>query len=498
MSSTTSSHKYWTLVAVSLGTFMLLIDITIVVVALPSIQGSLHTSLSDVQWTLDAYSLSLASLLLPTGSLADILGRKRVFAMGLAVFTVGSLLCGLASSALMLILCRALQGIGGATIFATSLALLAGAFHGKERGLAFGIWGGVVALSSALGPLLGGLLTTEASWRWIFFVNLPIGVIAILITVYRVSESRPPQHRRFDPIGFVLFTVGLTALVYGLIESSRRGWGSSVVVVSIIIAAVLLTAFPITQYVIKQPMFDLKLFRKPTFVGGAVAAFGINGGLYAIFVYIVLYLQNVDHKSALGAGAAVAIVTAGSLITAIPSGRLSAHMPVRWLIGPGLLLIGIGLLLMRGLTPGISWTHLIPGFAVAGLGSGMVNSPLASTAVGVVQPQDSGMASGINSTFRQVGIATMIAVLGTIFASKLDHVSGAAIAVRYPSAINELLLICAVVAFVTGVASTLLIRQKDFIVHGGPPEAAGGPATGAEEAAAGASGGAPVGGVETA
>src|SRR3984957_429594 len=283
------THKNWTLLAVSLGTFMLLVDITIVVVALPSIRGDLHTTLSDVQWTVDAYSLSLAALLLPTGSLADIVGRRTVVAGGLAIFTVGSLLCGLASSGLMLILFRVLQGAGGAAVFSTSLALLAQTFHGRERGVAFGVWGAVAAIATALGPLLGGLLTTGLSWHWIFYVNLPVGALAILITLTRVQEFRPPHARRIDFVGFALFTIGLTALVYGLIESSRRGWGSGLVLGALVVAAVMLVAFPLAERLVREPMFDLSLFRKPTFVGGSIAAFGMNGSLAALLLYLVVY-----------------------------------------------------------------------------------------------------------------------------------------------------------------------------------------------------------------
>jgi EmrB/QacA subfamily drug resistance transporter len=462
-------HKNWTLLAVCLGTFMLLVDITIVVVALPDIRSSLHTSFSDVQWTVDAYSLSLAALLLPTGSLADILGRRRVFVLGLGTFSVGSLLCGLSGSGTELIIWRAVQGIGGATVFATSLALLAQTFHGRERGFAFGIWGAVAGVSSALGPLLGGILTTGLSWHWIFYVNLPIGVFAIAITLTRVQEFRPPHPRHLDLVGFLLFTLGLTALVYGLIESGFKGWGSTEVLASLIIAVVSLAAFPVAEHFIAEPMFDLALFKKPTFVGGSIAAFGMNGSLYALFLYIVLYFQNAQHFSALGCGWRLAIITAGALVTAIPAGRLSARVPVRYLIGPGLLLVGIGLLLMRGLSPDSSWTHLIPGFIVAGIGSGMVNAPLASTAVGVVQPQDAGMASGINTTFRQIGVATAVAALGSIFATKLSGATHATLTAHYAGALNELELITGLLALVAGVCALVLIRPKDFIVHAPTP-----------------------------
>ncbi len=461
-------HKNWTLFAACLGTFMLLIDVTIVIVALPSIRGALHTSFSDVQWTIDAYSLTLAALLLMMGSLGDILGRRRVFVFGLAVFTLGSLLCGVAQSGLMLVLCRAFQGIGGATIFPTSLALLAQTFHGKERGYAFGVWGAVSGAATGIGPLLGGLLTSDLSWRWIFYVNLPIGALAILVTLTRVHEFRPAHARRIDIPGVIVFTGALFALVYGLIESSRSSWGSTKVIVSLAIAVVLLAAFPLLERARREPMFDLSLFRKPTFVGGSFAAFGMNASLYAMFLYLTLYLQNVQHLSPLGAGLRLAIITFAATLTAVPAGRVSAHVPVRWLIGPGLLLVGVGLLLMRGIAPDSGWTHLLAGFLIAGFGSGMVNPPLASTAVGVVQPKDTGMASGISATCRQVGIATAIAALGSIFAHGLAGSSGATIASHYASTMNELLLIAAVTAFVAGGLALGLIRRKDFIPHSAP------------------------------
>ena len=404
----------------------------------------------------------------PTSSAADACSRSAW-----RVFTLGSLLCGLAQSGLMLIICRAFQGVGGAIVFATSLALLAQTFHGRERGMAFGAWGAVAGVATALGPLLGGLLTTELSWRWIFFVNLSVGIVAIVITLTRVQEFRPPHARRVDLAGFSVFTLGLVALVYALIESSRRGWGDGVVIGALVIAAVMLAAFPIVERLQHEPMFDLTLFRKPTFVGGSIAAFGMNGSLFAMFLYLILYFQNALHYSALGSGLRLVVITGASMLTAIPAGRLSERIPVRWLIGPGLMLVGIGLLLMRGIEPGSSWTHLILGFVVAGAGSGMVNPPLASTAVGVVEPQDAGMASGINTTFRQIGIATAIAALGSIFASELRGTTVATVAARYATALNELLLITAILALVTGLAALLLVRQKDFVHQGAP---AGGPA----------------------
>jgi EmrB/QacA subfamily drug resistance transporter len=461
-----ASHprKALTLLAVCLGTFMLIIDVQIVVVALPSIRASLHASFSDEQWTIDAYSLSLAALLLPTGSLADILGRRRVFAVGLAAFTVGSLLCGVAGSSLELVLFRAFQGIGGAMVFSTSLALLAQTFEGRGLGMALGVWSAVVTLGLGCGPVLGGLLT-EVSWHLIFFVNIPVGVVAIIMTLIGVHEVRLPAPRRIDLPGGIVFALGLAALIYGLIESGS-GWGSARVIIAVAVAVAALAGFPFIERVRREPMFDLSLLRKPAFVGGLTAAVGMNGSLYAILLYLVIYLQNGLHYSALGTGLRLLVITVAAMVTSILAGRLSQHVAVRWLIGLGLGLIGLGLLLMRGLDAGTGWTHLILGMAIAGTGSGLVNPPLASTAVGVVAPKDAGMASGINATFRQIGIAVSVAGLGSVFDSNVAGTTAAAATGRYASALNEVALIAACIAFAAGALALTLIRRKDFRAAG--------------------------------
>jgi EmrB/QacA subfamily drug resistance transporter len=500
-------NKWWTLVAVCLGTFMLLLDVTIVNVALPDIQVALKASFSDLQWVVDAYALTLAALLLTAGSLADLYGRRRLYVGGLLVFTVASLLCGVAGSMLLLQSARALQGVGGAIMFSVSLALLADAFRGKDRGTAFGVWGAITGLAVAIGPLVGGALTSGLSWRWIFLVNLPIGVLAVVIAVTKVAESRSPQARRPDWLGFALFTVALLSLVYGLIESSQRSFSDGRVLGCLVAAAVLLAAFLVVEARGRQPMFDLGLFRLPTFTGGSVAAFGLSASIFALFLYLVLYLQDVLGFSALGTGVRLLLVSAGIIATSAVAGRLSALVPVRLLIGPGLLLVGVGILLMRGLDASSAWTHLLPGLIVAGAGIGMVNPPLASTAIGVVRPPQAGMASGINSTFRQVGIATGIALLGTLFSSQVkDYVLGHVAAVpglagrgdelataiqsgeldsalarlpasaRGPAArlaveafttgLNHILLVAAIIALASGVVALLTIRSKDFANQG--------------------------------
>ncbi len=499
-------RKWWTLIAVCVGTFMLLLDVTIVNVALPAIQTSLKASFSDLQWVVDAYALMLAALLLTTGSLADLFGRRLVFMIGLAIFSVSSLLSGVASDPLLLNLARGAQGIGGAAMFSTSLALLATAFQGRERGTAFGAWGAITGLAVAIGPVVGGALTTGLSWRWIFLVNVPIGAIALIICWFKVDESKQRGANRPDVIGVVTFSGALGALVYALIKGNTKGWGSTEIVACLIGAAVLLVIFVIAELIQKdRAMFDLKLFRKPTFTGGAIAAFALSAGLFSLLLYLTLYLQDVLRFSAFQTGLRLLVLSGGILLTSTLSGRLTARVPIRLLIAPGLAMVGIGLLLMRGLDAGSGWTHLIPGFIVAGAGTGMINPPLASTAIGVVAPERAGMASGINSTFRQVGIATGIAGLGSVFSHTVrtkivsllagaPHVSGSAahalasgvsqgsgaraglsslpaqarpaaihaVRVGFATGLNDVFLIGAVLCLVSSVLTLILIRSQDF------------------------------------
>jgi EmrB/QacA subfamily drug resistance transporter len=498
-------RKWWTLIAVCIGTFMLLLDVTIVNVALPSIQRSLHASFSDLQWVVDAYALTLAALLLTTGSLADLFGRRRLFVIGLVIFTLSSLLSGVAADPLLLNLARGAQGVGGAAMFSTSLALLGSAFQGPERGTAFGVWGAITGLAVAIGPVVGGALTSGLSWRWIFLVNVPIGVVAVALTISHVEESRQPGARRPDVIGLVTFSGALGAFIYALIKGNAKGWGSTEIVACLIGSGVLLIAFVVAELRQRdQAMFDLNLFRKPTFTGGLIAAFALSAGLFALFLYLTLYLQDILDFSPLQTGLRFLVLSGAILLTSTAAGRATAHVPIRLLIAPGLVLVGVGLLLMRGLTEGSGWTHLIPGFILAGAGVGMVNPPLASTAIGVVAPDRAGMASGINSTFRQVGIATGIAGLGSLFshtvrthvvsllvgspvnpaaahrlASDIAQGTGAAgglaslpaqarpaaiHAVRsaFVTGLNEVFLVGAILTLVSAVLTLLLIRSRDF------------------------------------
>ena len=421
--STTTGRdpKWWTLTAVCTGVFMLLLDITIVNVALPDIQEQLDASLSDLQWVIDAYALSLAALLLTAGSLADLFGRRRVFVIGLLLFTIGSVACGAAQDIFFLQVSRAFQGIGGAAMFATALALLAATFQGRERGTAFGVWGATTGAAVAVGPLVGGVLTESVGWQSIFLINVPIGIGAIAATLMRVEESRDPEAAGVDWAGLVTFSTGLFLLVFALVRGNAEGWGSPLIVSFLVGAVVLLCAFVVAERLQARPMFDLTLLRKPAFAGASIAAFALSASLFSMFLYMTLYLQNALGYSPLQAGLRFLPVTLLSFIVAPIAGKLSTRLPVRLMIGAGLVFVGVGLLLMAHLDANSDWTALLPGFLLAGVGVGLINPPLASTAVGVVPPARAGMGSGINSTFRQIGIATGIAGLGALFQQLLEN-----------------------------------------------------------------------------
>ncbi|MBA3842090.1 MAG: MFS transporter [Actinobacteria bacterium] len=467
-------RKWWTLVAVCVATFMLLLDITIVNVALPAIERALHASFSDLQWVVDAYALALATCVLTAGSLADLYGRKRLFITGIVLFTIASVACGLANDALFLIIARGVQGIGGAMMFATALALLSQEFHGKERGTAFGLWGATIGAAVAVGPLAGGMLTSWLSWRWIFLVNIPIGIGAVALAVREVHESSDPEHGRVDPVGLVTLVGGLLCLILALIEGNNRGWTSALILGLAAAAVLLLAAFVASQARGETTMVDLSLFKRPAFVGAQTTAFAISSSMFAMFLYLTLYLQNILGLSPLGTGLRFLPLSLVSFFAAPIAGRLSARMPIRALLGAGLALNALALWLMSRVTVHSHWTALLPGFILGGIGIGMVNAPLASTAVSTVRQERAGMASGINNTFRQIGIATGIAALGAIFASKVDprafapHPSEAARA-SFVSGLHEILIVAAIVAAIGAVLAAALVRRRDFVSSGPQP-----------------------------
>jgi EmrB/QacA subfamily drug resistance transporter len=457
-------RKWRALVVVCVAIFMLLLDITVVNVALPDIQKELHTSFTQLQWVVDAYALMLATCMLNAGTLGDLLGRKRVFIVGIGLFTAASAACGAATSPLFLNLARGAQGIGGAIMFAVSLAILSQEFHGRERGTAFGIWGATIGLAVAVGPLVGGALTEWAGWRWIFFVNLPIGVLCLLGALRELHESRDEEHGGFDVPGFIFLTGGLFSFVLALLRGNDWGWSSGKTVGLFAAAVVLLLAFGIAELRQRHPMFELRLFRTPTFAGAQIVAFSLSSSMFAQFLYLALYLQNVRGYSPLQTGIRFLPLSLLSFVAAPIAGRLTTRVPVRFLLGGGMALVGLALVLMHGVTATSNWTALLAGFIVGGIGIGFVNAPLAATAVSVVPPRQAGMASGVNNTFRQVGIATGIAGLGAILQSRGNFVDG----------FNAILLVGAFVCFVAAALALVLVRQQDLVRTQPSAEAAAG------------------------
>jgi EmrB/QacA subfamily drug resistance transporter len=492
-------RKWWTLVLVSVATFMLLLDVTIVNVALPDIQRSLHASLSSLQWVVDAYSLMLASFLLTAGSLGDRLGRRRVFTIGFGIFTFASFLCGISGNPTLLNLCRGLQGIGGAGMFSTSLALIGQEFQGKDRATAFGIWGATVGGAVAVGPLIGGVITENFGWEWIFFVNVPIGIVAMVLTERKVRNVFAKEAEPLDIPGLVTFSASLFLFIYALIRGNPEGWGSGVILTCLIAAAVLMAIFITIERRTRYPMLDLTLFKNPAFNGVSIVAFCLSGGSFALFLYITIYMQGVLDYSPLEAGVRFLPLTVLSFIASPIAGSLSHRVPLRVLMGIGLGLCGIGLLLMNGVSPDSTWTTLLAGFLVSGVGSGMTNPAIGQAAIAVVPVEKSGMGSGINSTFRQVGIATGVAGLGAVFQSQINSKLGEILphapkglgevvaasgsrgvaALNLPPAIsakavhasdvafvggfNSILLIAAILSFVGAVLGFFLTRSKYFV-----------------------------------
>ncbi|MBO9534137.1 MAG: MFS transporter [Solirubrobacteraceae bacterium] len=507
--------KWWTLVAVCIATLMLLLDVTIVNVALPDISRDLGSSFADLQWVIDAYALGLAALLLTWGGISDQIGRKRVFMLGLAGFTIASGLCASATTPLWLNIARGLQGMGGAAMFATALALLASAYDGKDRGTAIGLWGATIGAGVAVGPLIGGILIEVASWHWIFLVNIPIGLIGLVLSQRYVPESKNPFGRGIDVPGALSFSLALFLLIFAIVRGNAEGWGSGLIVGCFVGAAVLLAAFFVVQVRSPKAMFDLGLFRNRSFVGVSLAAFALSSAMFALFLYITLWIQNGLRYSPLEAGLRFLPSTLLSFFVAPIAGKLSAKVAPNVILGGGLGLVGIALLLMTRVDGDSDWTALLPGLIVGGIGIGATNPALASIAVGVVDVRRSGMASGINSTFRQVGIAMGTAIWGAWMASLVESSArdsvtasaGAAVAAKLPdgdaltqaqaglidklpggqamyldaytSGLQTVFLAAGIFALVSAAIAFALVRRSDFVGQpaAAPPEPAAEPAT---------------------
>jgi EmrB/QacA subfamily drug resistance transporter len=404
---------------------MLLIDVTIVNVALPDMARQLNTTFSDLQWVIDLYALVLGALVLTVGAIADRFGRRRLYLIGLVLFAAASLTCGVAPNVGVLIASRGVQGLGAAAMFATTMALISNTYSGRDRGMAFGIWGAVNGAASAVGPIVGGLLTVNFGWRWIFLVNIPVSVAAVALTLRVVTESKDPNPRRVDFAGMTSFTVLAAALTYALI---RGAWTSPETIALVAVAVAALAWFIVAERRSAAPMLDLNLLRNPTFTAMLVAGALLSAAAWAAMTYQSLWFQSVLGLSAIKAGLVVLPCAAAAFLVSGQVGRFLHKTSPRWMVGLGLTVIAVGALAQALVRQSSSWPVVIPGLVLVGVGAGLAMASLTSTAMAAVPWQQAGMAGGALSAFRQLGYALGIAVLGEVFGSGLTHSAGPSLA----------------------------------------------------------------------
>jgi EmrB/QacA subfamily drug resistance transporter len=459
------ARKWWTLGAVAFGLFMIMLDNTVVNVALPAIAADLQIGLSELEWIVTGYALTFASLMLTGGKLADLLGRRLIFVVGLVIFTISSLVCGFAGSGELLIGARVVQGVGAALMNPATLSIIAATFPPRQRGMAIGIWAGVSALALAIGPLVGGLLTEHISWSWIFFVNVPIGVIAIAASLLLIPESKDESaEQRLDLPGLLTSGIGLFALTYGLIEANTYGWTSDRIVGSFVVAVVMLVAFVLLETHQRIPMLDLSLFRNGTFAGANLAVLLVALAMFGVFFFVSLYMQGVLGYSAVKAGAAFLPMTILIVLVAPIAGRSSDRFGSRWLMTSGMILIAIQLLYFSRLGVEESYWGILPAMILGGFGMSLVMTPSAAAAVRALEVDKAGVGSAVLNAFRQVGGAMGIALMGAIMAHKVGDVSGPGIfreKERFVEAFSTALTVAALIAVLGAVVSFVLVRAHD-------------------------------------
>jgi len=459
------NKKWWTLGAVAFGLFMIMLDNTIVNVALPAIEHSLHMSISSLEWIVTAYALTFAALLITGGKLGDMFGRRKMFIVGLVVFTLASLACGLAPSAGFLIGARAVQGIGAALMNPATLSIITATFPPKERGQAIGIWAGVSALALAIGPLLGGLIVDNINWHWIFYVNVPVGVVGIVVSYFFIRESRDTSHEQsIDLPGLVTSGAALLALSYALIEGNNHGWTSPEILGLFVGAAVLLAAFILLELRQRLPMLDLSLFKIGSFVGANLVAMLVSLGMFGVFFYISLYVQNILGYSPTKAGAIFLPMTVLIILVAPIAGKLSDRVGSRWLMGAGMGILGVSLLLYQRIGLHTGFWSLLPQLLLGGVGMAMTMSPMTSAAMGSVPIDKAGVGSGVLNSFRQVGGSLGIALMGAILLSyqhptRLKQVA----AQQFVDGLHAALLVSAVIAFAAAAVAIVLVRTKPAV-----------------------------------
>jgi EmrB/QacA subfamily drug resistance transporter len=468
---TEENRKWWTLGAMCFALFMVMLDNTVVNIALPAIRSQFDASISNLSWTVNAYTLVFGVLLVTGGRLGDVFGRKRMFLAGVVVFTLGSIGAGLSQSIDQLIVFRGVQGVGAAFLMPGSLSIITNAFQGPERGRALGLWAGISGLALGMGPVLGGLLVEKAGWEWIFFLNVPVALIAIPVTIYAVQESRDPAAvRRVDFAGILTLTVGLGALVLALVQANDYGWTSTRILTEFAIAAVGLTAFGLLQWRQSDPMLDLSFFRNRTFNAGNATAFLVTFSMFATFFFLTIYMQTILGLSALETGVRFLPMTILIIVTAPIAGRLSDKYGSRWLLTGGMTLVALSLFLESRITDTSGYLTLLPAFIVGGIGMGMTMSPMTAAVMGSVDRTKAGAASGVLSMVRMIGgvfgVAALTAVFSHLSASRAAEGHGQSDVFIY--ALSHSLQYSALFALAGAVVAFLFIRTH----HEEPEEAA--------------------------
>jgi EmrB/QacA subfamily drug resistance transporter len=454
-------RKWWTLVAVAFGLFMIMLDNTVVNVALKSIQVDLHMSTASLEWIVNAYFLTFAVLMISGGKLADLLGRRRVFIAGLVVFTLSSLACGLASSGGMLIAFRAVQGVGSAMMNPATLSIITATFPPKQRGTAMGIWVGVSASALALGPITGGVFSEYLHWSWIFFINVPIGVVAIVVARIVIRETKDTSHgQHLDPLGLVTSGGALFALTYALIEANSKGWTSAEILGLFGSFVVILAAFVFVELRQRAPMLDLSLFKNRTFTGANTTMLLVALSMFGVFFFVSLFVQEILGYSPVRAGLAFLPMTLCIIFFAPVAGKLSDRIGSRWLMSGGLVLVSASLMLFSVLDQHSNFWNLFPALLVGGLGMAMAMTPTASAAMGSVPVEKAGVGSGVLNSMRQIGGSLGVAVMGAILGT---YVSVQPRNPLYPSqfsnGFSSALHVAAGIAFVAAIIAFVLVRQ---------------------------------------
>jgi EmrB/QacA subfamily drug resistance transporter len=411
-------RKWWTLVAVSFGLFMIMLDNTIVNVALPTIQASLHLKISELEWVVTGYALTFGAFMLTGGKLADLFGRRLMFVAGLVVFTASSLACGLANGPEVLIAARVVQGLGAAMMNPATLSIITVTFPPRQRGTAIGIWAGVSALALAIGPLVGGVITERINWNWIFFINVPVGVLGIAAALVLIDESRDTsQDRRADVPGLATSTLGLFSLSYGLIEANTYGWTSGRILASFAVAVVALAAFVLLEQSQRLPMLDLALFRNVGFTGANTVMLLVGLAMFGVFFYVSLYVQQILGWSAIQAGASFLPWTLLIVLIAPQAGRLSDRIGPRPFVAGGMVVLTASLIWFSRVGAHASFWNLLPGMLLGGVGMSSAMAPTTAAAMQSVRPEQAGVGSAVLNSMRQVGGSLGIAIMGAIVAA---------------------------------------------------------------------------------